>query len=167
MCKVNRDFFTKTCCCNKCTKCFTKCSLGEVCLPSSLLNSAATKFADLLGSVRRGSGPTSDGEGRSSTPPPAALSAPSPPHTPVVPMQMSRLTDLVSSVRRVPVAPAPEGDAAPVPSARPTPTPAHTTSPPPPHSPSLSSSQRRKQEIIKITEQLIEAINNGDFEAYA
>ncbi|XP_029283943.1 calcium/calmodulin-dependent protein kinase type II subunit beta-like [Cottoperca gobio] len=113
MCKVNRDFFTKTCCCNKCTKCFTKCSLGEVCLPSSLLNSAATKFADLLGSVRRGSGPTSDGEGRSSTPPPAALSAPSPPHTPVVPMQ------------------------------------------------------RRKQEIIKITEQLIEAINNGDFEAYA
>lgn len=56
-------------------------------LPSSLLNLAATKFADLLGSVRRGSGPTSDGEGRSSTPPPAVLSAPSPPHTPVVPMQ--------------------------------------------------------------------------------
>ncbi|XP_074495008.1 calcium/calmodulin-dependent protein kinase (CaM kinase) II beta 1 isoform X22 [Sebastes fasciatus] len=133
---------------------------------------AATKFADLLGSVRRGSGPTSDGEGRSSTPPPAALSAPSLPHTPVVPMQMSRLTDLVSSVRRVPVAPAPEGDAAPAPvhSARPTPPPAHTTSPPPSHSPSspsLSSSQTRKQEIIKITEQLIEAINNGDFEAYA
>nr|XP_046241554.1 calcium/calmodulin-dependent protein kinase (CaM kinase) II beta 1 isoform X21 [Scatophagus argus] len=133
---------------------------------------AATKFADLLGSVRRGSGPISDGEGRSSTPPPAALSAPSPPHTPVVPMQMSRLTDLVSSVRRVPAAPAPEGDAAPapVPSVRPTPPPAPTTSPPPPHSPSspsLSSSQTRKQEIIKITEQLIEAINNGDFEAYA
>ncbi|XP_027134170.1 calcium/calmodulin-dependent protein kinase (CaM kinase) II beta 1 isoform X6 [Larimichthys crocea] len=133
---------------------------------------SATKFADLLGSVRRGSGPIADGEGRSSTPPPAALSAPSPPHTPVVPMQMSRLTDLVSSVRRVPAAPAPEGDAAPapVPSARPNPPPAHTTSPPPPHSPSspsLSSSQSRKQEIIKITEQLIEAINNGDFEAYA
>ncbi|XP_078107494.1 calcium/calmodulin-dependent protein kinase (CaM kinase) II beta 1 isoform X9 [Sander vitreus] len=131
---------------------------------------SATKFADLLGSVRRGSGPTSDGEGRLSTPPPSALSAPSPPHTPVVPMQMSRLTDLVSSVRRVPAAPAPEVDAAPVPSARPTPPPAHTTSPPPPHSPSslsLSSSQIRKQEIIKITEQLIEAINNGDFEAYA
>uniref|UniRef100_A0A8P4GDI3 calcium/calmodulin-dependent protein kinase n=1 Tax=Dicentrarchus labrax TaxID=13489 RepID=A0A8P4GDI3_DICLA len=83
---------------------------------------------------------------------------------------LSRLTDLVSSVRRVPVAPAPEVDAAPAPSARPTPSPAHTTSPPPPHSsssPSLSSSQTRKQEIIKITEQLIEAINNGDFEAYA
>uniref|UniRef100_A0A8C7H1C2 calcium/calmodulin-dependent protein kinase n=1 Tax=Oncorhynchus kisutch TaxID=8019 RepID=A0A8C7H1C2_ONCKI len=33
--------------------------------------------------------------------------------------------------------------------------------------PSLSlRSQARKQEIIKITEQLIEAVNNGDFEAY-
>uniref|UniRef100_A0A8C9VQE2 calcium/calmodulin-dependent protein kinase n=1 Tax=Scleropages formosus TaxID=113540 RepID=A0A8C9VQE2_SCLFO len=29
-----------------------------------------------------------------------------------------------------------------------------------------STQQSRKQEIIKITEQLIEAINNGDFEAY-
>ncbi|XP_042278031.1 calcium/calmodulin-dependent protein kinase (CaM kinase) II beta 1 isoform X1 [Thunnus maccoyii] len=128
---------------------------------------SAAKFADLLGSVRRASVPTPDGEGRSGTPPPAALSAPSPPHTP---MQMSRLTDLVSSVRRVSAAAAPEADAAPVPSARPAPQPAHTTSPPPPHpssSLSLSSSQTRKQEIIKITEQLIEAINNGDFEAYA
>uniref|UniRef100_A0A8D3AMQ3 calcium/calmodulin-dependent protein kinase n=1 Tax=Scophthalmus maximus TaxID=52904 RepID=A0A8D3AMQ3_SCOMX len=72
------------------------------------------KFADLLGSVRRGSGPASDGEARTLTPPPpAAHSAPSPPHTPAVPMQT------------------------------------------------------RKQEIIKITEQLIEAINNGDFKAYA
>ncbi|XP_035772267.1 calcium/calmodulin-dependent protein kinase type II subunit beta-like [Neolamprologus brichardi] len=140
---------------------------------SSAAVHSAAKFADLLGSVRRGSGPVADGEGRANTPPPSALSAPSPPHTPVVPMQMSRLTDLVSSVRRapaVPAAPAPEVDAAPVPSARPTPPHAHTTSPPPPHSPSsppLSSSQTRKQEIIKITEQLIEAINNGDFEAYA
>ncbi|KAL4004282.1 signal-regulatory protein delta [Sarotherodon galilaeus] len=31
----------------------------------------------------------------------------------------------------------------------------------------LSSANARKQEIIKITEQLIEAVNNGDFEAYA
>ncbi|XP_013866624.1 calcium/calmodulin-dependent protein kinase (CaM kinase) II beta 1 [Austrofundulus limnaeus] len=133
---------------------------------------AAAKFSDLLGSVRRGSGPVPDGEGRSSTPPPTALSAPSPQHPPVVPMQMSRLTDLVSSVRRVPPAPAPEADAAsaPVPSTKPTPPPAHATPPPPPHpssSSSLSSPQMRKQEIIKITEQLIEAINNGDFDAYA
>ncbi|GLD54384.1 calcium/calmodulin-dependent protein kinase type II delta chain isoform X7 [Lates japonicus] len=108
------------------------------------------------------------GEGESCT----HLLPPSPPPSTCIPMQMSRLTDLVSSVRRVPAAPAPESDAAPapVPSARPAPPPAHTTSPPPPHSPlspSLSSSQTRKQEIIKITEQLIEAINNGDFEAYA
>nr|XP_020444129.1 calcium/calmodulin-dependent protein kinase type II subunit beta isoform X9 [Monopterus albus] len=48
---------------------------------------AATRFADLLGSVRKVSGPTSEGERRSSTPPPTALSAPSPPHTPAVPMQ--------------------------------------------------------------------------------
>lgn len=33
-------------------------------------------------------------------------------------------------------------------------------------SPTLSLLLARKQEIIKVTEQLIEAINNGDFEAY-
>ncbi|XP_014868354.1 PREDICTED: calcium/calmodulin-dependent protein kinase type II delta chain isoform X18 [Poecilia mexicana] len=139
---------------------------------SSAAVHSAAKFADLLGSVRRGSGPITDGEGRSSTPPPAALSAPSPPLTPVVPMQMSRLTDLVSSVRRVPPPAAPDGDAASAlaPVTKPAPPPAHSTPPPPSHSPSspsLSSSQTRKQEIIKITEQLIEAINNGDFDAYA
>ncbi|KAF5906408.1 calcium/calmodulin-dependent protein kinase type II subunit gamma-like isoform X7, partial [Clarias magur] len=31
---------------------------------------------------------------------------------------------------------------------------------------SMATAQSRKQEIIKITEQLIEAVNNGDFEAY-
>ena len=31
---------------------------------------------------------------------------------------------------------------------------------------SLSLPLARKQEIIKVTEQLIEPINNGDFEAY-
>ncbi|XP_016524665.1 calcium/calmodulin-dependent protein kinase (CaM kinase) II beta 1 isoform X13 [Poecilia formosa] len=139
---------------------------------SSAAVHSAAKFADLLGSLRRGSGPITDGEGRSSTPPPAALSAPSPPLTPVVPMQMSRLTDLVSSVRRVPPPAAPDGDAASAlaPVTKPAPPPAHSTPPPPSHSPSspsLSSSQTRKQEIIKITEQLIEAINNGDFDAYA
>ncbi|TWW60186.1 Calcium/calmodulin-dependent protein kinase type II subunit beta [Takifugu flavidus] len=126
---------------------------------------AVTKFSDLLSSVRRGSGPTSDGEGSASTPPPAVLTAPSPPHTPAVPMQ-----NLVSSVRRAPAAAAPEAEAAPAPAARAAPPPAPATSPPPPQSPSsppLSSPQPRKQEIIKITEQLIEAINNGDFEAYA
>ncbi|XP_044069374.1 calcium/calmodulin-dependent protein kinase type II subunit delta isoform X9 [Siniperca chuatsi] len=37
---------------------------------------------------------------------------------------------------------------------------------PPAGSSSSSMQQTRKQEIIKMTEQLIEAINNGDFEAY-
>uniref|UniRef100_A0A8C7L087 calcium/calmodulin-dependent protein kinase n=1 Tax=Oncorhynchus kisutch TaxID=8019 RepID=A0A8C7L087_ONCKI len=49
----------------------------------------------------------------------------------------------------------------------------HHPSPPVPIHPPTSSlptqspSTLRKQEIIKITEQLIEAVNNGDFEAYA
>ncbi|KTF73029.1 hypothetical protein cypCar_00050283, partial [Cyprinus carpio] len=64
---------------------------------------AATKFTDLLGVVRRGSVPTYDGEG-GSTITPAVVSAPSTPQTPNIPTQMSRLTDLVSSVRR-PTAP--------------------------------------------------------------
>ncbi|XP_052335209.1 calcium/calmodulin-dependent protein kinase type II delta chain-like isoform X10 [Oncorhynchus keta] len=133
----------------------------------------ATKLPDLFGVVRRASGPMSDREGGTSTPPPAAPSTASPPmaHTP---MQLSRLSDLVSNVRRssapssAPTPPAPAG-AEVVPAPRPTPHPSHPTSPPPPMS--LSSltltSQTRKQEIIKITEQLIQAVNNGDFEAYA
>lgn len=42
-------------------------------------------------------------------------------------------------------------------------------SPPPPrgHGRDPAVPAARKQEIIKITEQLIEAVNNGDFEAYA
>uniref|UniRef100_A0A8P4GFT6 calcium/calmodulin-dependent protein kinase n=1 Tax=Dicentrarchus labrax TaxID=13489 RepID=A0A8P4GFT6_DICLA len=112
-------------------------TLSLMFLPSSLLNPAATKFADLLGSVRRGSGPTSDGEGRSCTPPPAVLSAPSPPHTPVVPIVQQTTTGKEKVAMR------------------------HELASPVPLFPS------RKQEIIKITEQLIEAINNGDFEAYA
>uniref|UniRef100_A0A8C4Z2G9 calcium/calmodulin-dependent protein kinase n=1 Tax=Gadus morhua TaxID=8049 RepID=A0A8C4Z2G9_GADMO len=127
---------------------------------------AVTKFADLLGSVRKAPGPVSEGDGG-----PPALTAPPQPHGPAAPMQMSRLTDLVSSVRRVPApAPPPAAPEAEAPPPRPAAAPAHATSPPPsrsPPSPSLSSSQTRKQEIIKITEQLIEAVNNGDFEAYA
>nr|XP_046207340.1 calcium/calmodulin-dependent protein kinase type II subunit gamma-like isoform X7 [Oncorhynchus gorbuscha] len=89
-------------------------------------------------------------------------------------VKVSRLSDLVSNVRRssapssAPTPPAP-AEAEVVPAPRPTPHPSHPTSPPPPMS--LSSltltSQTRKQDIIKITEQLIQAVNNGDFEAYA
>ncbi|XP_072351911.1 calcium/calmodulin-dependent protein kinase type II subunit delta isoform X4 [Scyliorhinus torazame] len=42
----------------------------------------------------------------------------------------------------------------------------HSTSQSCESEPSPSSIQSRKQEIIKVTEQLIEAINNGEFEAY-
>uniref|UniRef100_A0A8C7KU50 calcium/calmodulin-dependent protein kinase n=1 Tax=Oncorhynchus kisutch TaxID=8019 RepID=A0A8C7KU50_ONCKI len=51
----------------------------------------------------------------------------------------------------------------------PPPIPPHSVPIHPPTSslPTQSPSTLRKQEIIKITEQLIEAVNNGDFEAYA
>ncbi|XP_037403022.1 calcium/calmodulin-dependent protein kinase type II delta 1 chain isoform X35 [Pygocentrus nattereri] len=65
----------------------------------------------------------------------------------------SKLTDILGCVRRGsgPTAPPDtEGGAPSVPA--------------PPHTPAI---QTRKQEIIKITEQLIEAVNNGDFDAYA
>ncbi|XP_042579603.1 calcium/calmodulin-dependent protein kinase (CaM kinase) II beta 1 isoform X5 [Cyprinus carpio] len=132
----------------------------------------ATKFTDLLGVVRRGSVPTSDVEG-GSTITPAVVSAPSTPQTPSIPIQMSRLTDLVSSVRR-PTAPHTDSEpsaasrpfTAPV--SAPVSAPSHPSpSPAQPSSSPLPSAHSRKQEIIKITEQLIEAINNGDFEAYA
>ncbi|XP_061119100.1 calcium/calmodulin-dependent protein kinase type II subunit gamma isoform X2 [Conger conger] len=120
----------------------------------------SSKLTDILGSARRGSGPVSDGEGGSSTPP-AALSAPSPPQTPVPPMQMAGLTDII----RQRCGPQPKSEPAHTQPASPPP-----QSPPlpslPPSGPSLSA-LTRKQEIIKITEQLIEAVNNGDFEAYA
>ncbi|XP_062873626.1 calcium/calmodulin-dependent protein kinase (CaM kinase) II beta 1 isoform X13 [Trichomycterus rosablanca] len=129
---------------------------------------STTKLSDLLGAVRRGSGPAADGEGNTSSPSPT-------PQTPNIPMQMSRLTDLVSSVRR---SSAPQADTesstpsrpitAPNPVPNPVPTPSQPSPPPPqPSSSPLPPVHSRKQEIIKITEQLIEAINNGDFEAYA
>ncbi|KAM9544717.1 calcium/calmodulin-dependent protein kinase type II delta chain-like isoform 16-T16 [Salvelinus alpinus] len=136
----------------------------------------STKLSDLFGVVRKASGPMSDGEAATSTPPPPPVNpsvAASPPmaHTP---MQLSRLSDLVSNVRRSPApAPPPAKPAPPevevAPAPRPSPPSSHSTSPPPSMSPSSLSltSQTRKQEIIKITEQLIEAVNNGDFEAYA
>ncbi|XP_053466290.1 calcium/calmodulin-dependent protein kinase (CaM kinase) II beta 1 isoform X4 [Ictalurus furcatus] len=134
---------------------------------------SSTKLSDLLGVVRRGSGPATDGEGSASTPSPT-------PQTPNIPLQMSRLTDLVSSVRKSSVPQTDADSATPSrPHTAPNPVPAPNpitassqfsqSSPPPPQPSSspLPALHSRKQEIIKITEQLIEAINNGDFEAYA
>ncbi|XP_073741116.1 calcium/calmodulin-dependent protein kinase type II subunit beta isoform X4 [Callorhinus ursinus] len=62
-----------------------------------------------------------------------------------------RLSDILNTVRRGSGAPEAQG-------------------PPPCPSPALPGplpTLSRKQEVIKITEQLIEAVNNGDFEAYA
>ncbi|XP_026103713.1 calcium/calmodulin-dependent protein kinase type II subunit beta-like isoform X6 [Carassius auratus] len=129
---------------------------------------AASKFTDLLGVVRRGSVPTCDAEG-GSTITPAVVSAPFTPQTTNIPTQMSRLTDLVSSVRR-PIAT--HTDSEPSAASRPLTAPVSAPSHPSPLPAQTSSSplllaHSRKQEIIKITEQLIEANNNGDFEAYA
>ncbi|XP_051973056.1 calcium/calmodulin-dependent protein kinase type II delta chain-like isoform X11 [Xyrauchen texanus] len=116
----------------------------------------STKLTDILGCARRGSGPSAVPESEAAT-----LSTPSPPHTPVM---QTRFTDLVSCVGRVP-APQPQPESTSFRTSIPPPQP---SSPPtlPPSGVSVSV-QTRKQEIIKITEQLIEAINNGDFEAYA
>ncbi|XP_030407711.1 calcium/calmodulin-dependent protein kinase type II subunit beta isoform X4 [Gopherus evgoodei] len=105
------------------------------------------KFSDILSTVRKGSGPL-DAEGPQ---PAGSQPCPSPALvTPLVP-QSARFSDLLNTVRR---GSGPPDTAV----SQPCPSPA-VTNPLPPLS--------RKQEIIKITEQLIEAVNNGDFEAYA
>uniref|UniRef100_A0AAY5F3Z4 calcium/calmodulin-dependent protein kinase n=1 Tax=Electrophorus electricus TaxID=8005 RepID=A0AAY5F3Z4_ELEEL len=115
---------------------------------------ASTKFTDLLGTVRKGPGPVPDGEGCGLTPLVAQPTS----------VPLSRLTDLVSGVRK---STAPQADAEPPAPGRPLPAPAQPSPPLQPPSSPLPPVHSRKQEIIKITEQLIEAINNGDFEAYA
>ncbi|XP_052463441.1 calcium/calmodulin-dependent protein kinase type II subunit beta isoform X28 [Carassius gibelio] len=68
-------------------------------------------------------------------------------------VKATKLTDILGCARKVSGPPAlPDSEAA-----------AHSAQSPP-QTPIM---QTRKQEIIKITEQLIEAINNGDFDAYA
>ncbi|XP_032869834.1 calcium/calmodulin-dependent protein kinase type II subunit alpha isoform X14 [Amblyraja radiata] len=135
----------------------------------------AAKFSDVLSSVRRESGNLPDYEG----PPSTATQPQTPPLTPSS-VPTAKFTDVLKSVRRGSAPnPEPEGNRpvqtlplnpfTSIPlakgldrvnvksqsndSKRP------LSSPPP--------TQTRKQEIIKLTEQLIEAINNGDFDAYA
>ncbi|XP_074796333.1 calcium/calmodulin-dependent protein kinase type II subunit beta isoform X7 [Natator depressus] len=106
-----------------------------------------TKFSDILSTVRKGSG-LPDAEG-----PQPAVSQPCPSPAVANPLgpQPARFSDLLNTVRR--------GSGPPDTAiSQPCPSPAVTNPLPP---------QSRKQEIIKITEQLIEAVNNGDFEAYA
>ncbi|XP_027824518.1 calcium/calmodulin-dependent protein kinase type II subunit beta isoform X2 [Ovis aries] len=129
----------------------------------------APRVPDILSSVRRGSG-TPEAEGSPPCPSPAPISP--------LPTPSPRISDILSSMRRGSGTPEAEG---------PLPTPSPRISdilntvrrgsgtpeaqgPPPCPSPALPGpplTPSRKQEIIKITEQLIEAVNNGDFEAYA
>ncbi|XP_055063544.2 calcium/calmodulin-dependent protein kinase type II delta chain isoform X11 [Misgurnus anguillicaudatus] len=116
----------------------------------------SSKLSDVLGCPRRGSGPAAIPDSE-----PISRSAPSPPHNPVT---QTRFTDLVSGLGRSP-APQPQADSTSSRTSAPPPQPSYSLTPPP--SGLSVSAPTRKQEIIKITEQLIEAINNGDFEAYA
>ncbi|XP_061054372.1 calcium/calmodulin-dependent protein kinase type II subunit beta isoform X3 [Eubalaena glacialis] len=129
----------------------------------------APRVPDILSSVRRGSG-TPEGEG----PPPCPSPAPISP----LPTPSPRICDILSSVRRGSGTPEAEGPP-PTPSLRisdilntvrrgsGTPEAQGPPPCPPPALPGSPPTLSRKQEIIKITEQLIEAVNNGDFEAYA
>ncbi|KAI2545745.1 CAMK2B isoform 7 [Pan troglodytes] len=120
--------------------------------PFSPLPAPSPRISDILNSVRRGSG-TPEAEGPLSAGPPPCLSpallgplsSPSP-----------RISDILNSVRRGSGTPEAEGPS--------------PVGPPPCPSPTIPGplpTPSRKQEIIKTTEQLIEAVNNGDFEAYA
>uniref|UniRef100_H3AVR3 calcium/calmodulin-dependent protein kinase n=1 Tax=Latimeria chalumnae TaxID=7897 RepID=H3AVR3_LATCH len=112
----------------------------------------SAKLTDIFTAVRKGSGAEVEG---------ASQQRPSAPVTPMSPAQSTsppaKLTDIFSAVRRV-SGPVPETEVM------------QAAAPPRHPSPPLvprASSQTRKQDIIKITEHLIEAVNSGDFEAYA
>ncbi|XP_062035483.1 calcium/calmodulin-dependent protein kinase type II subunit beta isoform X7 [Lepus europaeus] len=112
----------------------------------------APRISDILNSVRRGSG-TPEAEGPLSAGPPPCLS---PVLLGPLPAPSPRISDILNSVRRGSGTPEAEGP----PPVGPLPCPSPTLPGPLP-------APSRKQEIIKTTEQLIEAVNNGDFEAYA
>ncbi|XP_027951217.1 calcium/calmodulin-dependent protein kinase type II subunit beta [Eumetopias jubatus] len=129
----------------------------------------APRVPDTLSSVRRGSA-SSEANPPPPVPAPAhlcLLSTPAPRGPDILssvgrdsgaleaegplPALSPRLSDILNTVRRGSGAPEAQG-------------------PPPCPSPALPGPLpilSRKQEVIKITEQLIEAVNNGDFEAYA
>ncbi|KAF6085469.1 calcium/calmodulin dependent protein kinase II beta [Phyllostomus discolor] len=114
----------------------------------SLLNKKADGVKPQTNSTKNSSAATSP----KGSLPPAALESSDSTHTTIEDedTKAPRPSDILNTVRRGSGTPEAQG-----PPPRP--------SPAPPGLPTLS----RKQEIIKITEQLIEAVNNGDFEAYA
>nr|XP_056715935.1 calcium/calmodulin-dependent protein kinase type II subunit beta isoform X7 [Euleptes europaea] len=112
----------------------------------------SAKLSDVLGMVKKGSGPPDAEVPNPSVPLPCPSSSGANP----LPFQSAKLSDVLGMVRRGSGAPEAEGPQSAVNQLFFLPL---ITNPLP--------SDPRKQEIIKITEQLIEAVNNGDFEAYA
>ncbi|XP_060643505.2 calcium/calmodulin-dependent protein kinase type II subunit beta isoform X4 [Anolis sagrei] len=112
----------------------------------------SAKFSDVLGMMKKGSGTPESEEPKSSVPNPCFPSN----IASIFPPQTTNLSDVLSLVKRGSGAPEAGG-----------PQPALTPLFPLPLITNPLPSDPRKQEIIKITEQLIEAVNNGDFEAYA
>nr|XP_020659245.1 calcium/calmodulin-dependent protein kinase type II subunit beta isoform X9 [Pogona vitticeps] len=112
----------------------------------------SAKLSDVLGMVKRDYGSPDAEEPK----PSITLPGPSSGVANPLPFQSARLSDVLSMVKRGCGAPEAEG-----------PKPAITQLFPLPLITNPLPSDPRKQEIIKITEQLIEAVNNGDFEAYA
>ncbi|KAL7981466.1 hypothetical protein Chor_002362 [Crotalus horridus] len=112
----------------------------------------SAKLCDVLGMVKGGSAPPKSEEPKTSSPLPGPPSIVTNPLSP----SSSKLSDVLSMVKRGSGAPEAEGPHSAV-----------TQFFPFPPIASPLPSDPRKQEIIKITEQLIEAVNNGDFEAYA
>uniref|UniRef100_A0A2K5R7K4 calcium/calmodulin-dependent protein kinase n=1 Tax=Cebus imitator TaxID=2715852 RepID=A0A2K5R7K4_CEBIM len=110
----------------------------------------APRVPDILSSVRRG---TPEAEGPLSAGPLPCLS---PALLGPLPAPSPRISDILNSVRRGSGTPEAEG-----------PSPVGPLPCPSPSLPGPLPAPSRKQEIIKTTEQLIEAVNNGDFEAYA
>nr|KAF6417971.1 calcium/calmodulin dependent protein kinase II beta [Rousettus aegyptiacus] len=115
----------------------------------SLLNKKADGVKPQTNSTKNSAAATSP----KGTLPPAALESSDSAHTTIEDedTRAPRISDILSTVRRGSGTPEAQG-----------PPPCLSLAlPGPPPAPS------RKQDIIKITEQLIEAVNNGDFEAYA
>ncbi|XP_077161714.1 calcium/calmodulin-dependent protein kinase type II subunit beta isoform X23 [Paroedura picta] len=128
-------------------------TIGLVEQAKSLLNKKADGVKAQTNSTKGSAGVTSP----KGTLPPAALESSDSTNTTIEDEDTkAKLSDVLGMVRRGSGAPEAEG-----------PQPAVSQLPPLPLIINPLPSDPRKQEIIKITEQLIEAVNNGDFEAYA
>ncbi|XP_060488011.1 calcium/calmodulin-dependent protein kinase type II subunit beta isoform X5 [Panthera onca] len=124
-------------------------TMGLVEQAKSLLNKKADAVKPQTNSTKNSAAVTSP----KGTLPPAALESSDSTHTTIEDedTKAPRLSDILNTVKRGSGALEAQG---------PPPCPSSALPGPPP-------TPSRKQEVIKITEQLIEAVNSGDFEAYA